>query len=98
MNRAASVLTLMLALAALKALLPVLVVALLLALAYSLITQPRETLGFVALSVLGSVVSARPGLAIGAFVVVWMATLATSRKSAPAEQPSSSSSVFLASP
>ena len=87
MNRATGILTLMLALAALKALLPVLVVALLLALAYSLITQPRETLGFVALSVLGGVVSARPGLAIGAFVLVWVATLASSRKPDSAGQP-----------
>jgi hypothetical protein len=80
MNWAIGILALLLALAALKALLPVLLVTLLLALAYSLITQPRETLAFVALSALGSVVSARPGIAIGAFVLVWMATLAISRK------------------
>jgi hypothetical protein len=87
MNRATGILALLLALAALKALLPVLLVTLLLALAYSLITQPRETLAFVALSALGSVVSARPGLAIGAFAVVWMTTLATSRKPDSAGQP-----------
>jgi hypothetical protein len=87
MNRAAGILLLMLALAALRALLPVLLVALLLALAYSLITQPRETLAFVALSALGSVVSARPGLAIGAFVLVWVTTLVTSRKLDSAGQP-----------
>lgn len=54
MNRAAGILVLALALATLRALLPVLLVALLLVLAYSLITQPRETLAFVALWVLGA--------------------------------------------
>ena len=73
MNRATGILVLALALAPLMALLPVLIVALLLVLAYSLITQPRETLAFVALWVLGGVVSARPGLAIAGFTVVCVA-------------------------
>lgn len=101
MNRFLGVLILLLMLATLKALLVVLAVLLLLALTYSFIQQPKETLVFVAMTALGSVVSARPGLAIAGFTVVCVVGMLVTRgglKSDSAEQHLSSSPASLASP
>lgn len=83
MNRFLGIFVLLLMLATLRALLVVLAVLLLLALTYSFIKQPKETLLFVVVTALGSVVSARPGLAIAGFTVICIVGMVLGGPSSP---------------
>lgn len=87
MNKLVGLLTLCVVCAILQAALVALVVAIMLAMLFSFIMRPRETLLFIGILALMALANARPLVCIGAVSIVAVVALLAGRKRRPAPPP-----------